>query len=74
MHCPWLPLQAGFKWLVGPMEIQETEVEFGGKKQIWRSQVKITKCRYLENSGCVGMCTNMCKVRADDAPCVAPLL
>jgi hypothetical protein len=24
--------------------------------------VKIKKCRYLESSGCVGMCTNMCKL------------
>lgn len=27
-----------------------------------RSVVHIKKCRYLENSGCVGMCVNMCKV------------
>jgi len=27
-----------------------------------RSVVHIKKCRYLENSGCVGMCTDMCKV------------
>lgn len=24
--------------------------------------VTIKKCRYLESSGCVGMCTNMCKL------------
>lgn len=24
--------------------------------------MKIQKCRYLESSGCVGMCTNMCKL------------
>jgi hypothetical protein len=30
-----------------------------------RSVVHIKKCRYLENSGCVGMCMNMCKVGAD---------
>lgn len=52
----------GFKWLVGPSEVQEAEVEFNGEKQVWRSGVKIKKCRYLENSGCVGMCTNMCKL------------
>lgn len=28
-----------------------------------RSVVHIKKCRYLESSGCVGMCINMCKVR-----------
>lgn len=52
----------GFKWLVGEAELDDVEVEFEGKKQIWRSGVKIKKCRYLENSGCVGMCTNMCKL------------
>ncbi|KAI8102171.1 hypothetical protein M9435_005777 [Picochlorum sp. BPE23] len=52
----------GFKWLVGPSEVQDAEIEFQGEKQVWRSGVKIKKCRYLENSGCVGMCTNMCKL------------
>jgi hypothetical protein len=28
------------------------------------SVVHIKKCRYLESSGCVGMCVNMCKVRS----------
>ena len=46
----------GFTWLVGPSELNEVEVEFEGKKETWRSGVKIKKCRYLENSGCVGMC------------------
>ncbi|KAM0822256.1 hypothetical protein ACQ4PT_071610 [Festuca glaucescens] len=36
------------------------EVEADGVKQ--RSGVLIKKCRYLENSGCVGMCVNMCKI------------
>jgi hypothetical protein len=27
-----------------------------------RSGVYIEKCRYLEQSGCVGMCINMCKL------------
>ena len=46
----------GFTWLVGPSELTEVEVEFNGEKETWRSGVKIKKCRYLENSGCVGMC------------------
>lgn len=33
-----------------------------GLKREQRSVVHIKKCRYLENSGCVGMCINMCKV------------
>ena len=54
----------GFAWLVGPMELQESEIEFQGETQKWKSKVLIKKCRYLEASGCVGMCTNMCQVRA----------
>ncbi|KAL3701245.1 hypothetical protein R1sor_019267 [Riccia sorocarpa] len=51
-----------FQWLVGPCELQEVEVN--GTMQ--KSMVKIKKCRYLENSGCVGMCVNMCKVPTQD--------
>lgn len=51
-----------FHWLVGPSEVIEVEVE--GVKQ--RSGVRIKKCRYLENSGCVGMCVNMCKFPTQD--------
>ncbi|KAL6856903.1 hypothetical protein ACP4OV_018285 [Aristida adscensionis] len=47
-----------FHWLVGPSEVVEVEVD--GVKQ--RSGVLIKKCRYLESSGCVGMCVNMCKI------------
>ncbi|XP_010909507.1 beta-carotene isomerase D27, chloroplastic [Elaeis guineensis] len=51
-----------FHWLVGPSEV--VEVEVNGVKQ--RSGVHIKKCRYLENSGCVGMCVNMCKIPTQD--------
>ena len=51
-----------FKWLVGPLETKEVDVDFEGEKRTWRSGVQIKKCRYLEQSGCVGMCINMCKV------------
>ncbi|XP_027081745.2 beta-carotene isomerase D27, chloroplastic isoform X1 [Coffea eugenioides] len=51
-----------FDWLVGPSEV--VEVEVNGVKQ--RSGVRIKKCRYLENSGCVGMCVNMCKIPTQD--------
>ncbi|XP_006659061.2 beta-carotene isomerase D27, chloroplastic [Oryza brachyantha] len=47
-----------FHWLVGPSQV--IEVEVNGVKQ--KSGVLIKKCRYLENSGCVGMCVNMCKI------------
>ncbi|GAU49329.1 hypothetical protein TSUD_136440 [Trifolium subterraneum] len=51
-----------FHWLVGPSEV--IEVEINGVKQ--KSGVRIKKCRYLENSGCVGMCVNMCKIPTQD--------
>ncbi|KAF5176389.1 beta-carotene isomerase D27 protein [Thalictrum thalictroides] len=51
-----------FHWLVGPSEV--IEVEVNGVKQ--RSGVHIKKCRYLENSGCVGQCVNMCKIPTQD--------
>ncbi len=51
----------GFGWLVGPSEVKEVDVVFNGHTEKWRSGVQIKKCRYLEASGCVGMCVNMCK-------------
>ncbi|KAK9785096.1 hypothetical protein WJX73_007876 [Symbiochloris irregularis] len=53
---------AFFGWLVGPMELQHDDITFKGRQERWRSKVQIKKCRYLEQSGCVGMCVNMCKV------------
>ncbi|CAI5489531.1 unnamed protein product [Closterium sp. Naga37s-1] len=52
----------GFQWLVGPCQLKEVEVN--GQKQM--SGVHVTKCRYLEVSGCVGMCVNMCKLPTQD--------
>lgn len=51
-----------FNWLVGPSEV--VEVEVNGVTQ--KSGVHIKKCRYLENSGCVAMCMNMCKIPTQD--------
>ncbi|KFK42667.1 hypothetical protein AALP_AA1G024100 [Arabis alpina] len=47
-----------FAWLVGPSEVMETEVD--GKKE--KSVVFIEKCRFLEQTNCVGMCTHLCKI------------
>ncbi|BBN17711.1 beta-carotene isomerase [Marchantia polymorpha subsp. ruderalis] len=47
-----------FEWLVGPCQV--AEVQIGDK--LLRSEVQIEKCRYLETSGCTGMCVNLCKV------------
>jgi Beta-carotene isomerase D27-like, C-terminal len=52
-----------FEWLVGPSQVQYIEVTTeNGEKRSQKSQVYIEKCRYLEESGCVGMCINMCKL------------
>lgn len=51
-----------FTWLVGPSELKDIEVEYEGSKETWRSGVQIKKCRYLEASGCTGLCVNLCKV------------
>lgn len=48
---------AFFTWLVGPMYTETTDVN--GIQQ--RSSVHIKRCRYLAESGCVGMCVNLCK-------------
>lgn len=66
---------AFFSWLVGPCTIEEAEIkgappstDAGGvagvspAAKVLKSAVKIEKCRYLETSGCVGMCVNLCKV------------
>jgi hypothetical protein len=52
-----------FEWLVGPSEVLEAEVvDAQGNVRSQKSNVHIKKCRYLEHSGCVGMCINMCKL------------
>ena len=52
-----------FEWLVGESEIQTVEiVDQNNQTRLQNSGVKIKKCRYLEESGCVGMCINMCKL------------
>ncbi|KAG1653959.1 hypothetical protein FOA52_008980 [Chlamydomonas sp. UWO 241] len=51
-----------FKWLVGDMELHSTEVL--GPDGILRTQTSVThikKCRFLDQSGCVSACTNLCK-------------
>ncbi|KAG5250542.1 beta-carotene isomerase [Salix suchowensis] len=47
-----------FVWLVGPCEVRESD--FNGRKE--KNVVHIKKCRFLEATDCVGMCTNLCKV------------
>ena len=52
-----------FGWLVGSCEVAEAEIDLpDGTVRSQLSAVHIKKCRYLADSGCVGMCVNMCKV------------
>ncbi|TKY52679.1 Beta-carotene isomerase D27 [Spatholobus suberectus] len=47
-----------FAWLVGPSEVRESEVDGRREKNV----VHIKKCRFLEETNCVGMCINLCKI------------
>ncbi|KAM7521646.1 hypothetical protein LguiA_011548 [Lonicera macranthoides] len=47
-----------FPWLVGSCEVRESE--FNGARE--KNVVYIKKCRFLEETNCVGMCTNLCKM------------
>lgn len=51
-----------FEWLVGPCEVRSVEVtQPDGTVVTQRSGVHIEKCRYLDQSRCVGLCVNLCK-------------
>ncbi|XVF32484.1 hypothetical protein REPUB_Repub17cG0086800 [Reevesia pubescens] len=47
-----------FAWLVGPSEVRESEINGRREKNV----VHVKKCRFLEQSNCVGMCINLCKM------------
>ncbi|MEM9088648.1 MAG: DUF4033 domain-containing protein [Cyanobacteria bacterium P01_F01_bin.53] len=58
----WFAAQM-FEWLVGPCDVADAEVVGeDGEVRSQPSAVQIEKCRYLEDSRCVGMCVNMCKL------------
>lgn len=55
---------AFFPFMVGKCDVEErTREEVPGipAGETWRNAVKIEKCRWLERSGCVGMCAGLCK-------------
>ena len=53
-----------FAWMVGPMTVESTtENDLG---EMIASKVHIKKCRWLQESGCTGMCVNMCKTATQD--------
>ena len=56
--------QIVFAWMVGPMTV-ETTTENDLNEPI-ASKVQIAKCRWLQESGCTGMCVNMCKTTTQD--------
>lgn len=45
-----------------PLSVSCAQEHSDVKSQQWGTVV-IKKCRYLESSGCVGACVNLCKVR-----------
>ncbi|KAM7253744.1 hypothetical protein ACFE04_031426 [Oxalis oulophora] len=47
-----------FAWLVGPSEVRESE--FNGRRE--KNVAHIKKCRFLEETNCVGMCLNQCMI------------
>jgi hypothetical protein len=51
-----------FDWLVGPCEVTAVQVPADNGDRLQKSGVHIERCRYLEQSRCVGMCINMCKL------------
>lgn len=63
--CEWNAKFASllFQWLVGACDVTEVEIlKKDNKLHSQKSCLHIRKCRYLEASGCVGMCINMCKL------------
>ncbi|GJW98327.1 beta-carotene isomerase D27, chloroplastic-like protein [Tanacetum coccineum] len=60
-YISWEAMESVQKWSCG---ILVRESEFEGVKE--KNVVYIKKCRFLETSNCAGMCTNMCKVPAQE--------
>lgn len=52
----WLTCQ----WLMGECDINDVEIDGGEIGQ--GHGVLVRRCRYLEESGCVGVCINSCKI------------
>ena len=57
----WFATQL-FEWLVGPCDVVSVDITQGDTARQQNSGVHIRKCRYLEQSQCVGLCVNMCKL------------
>nr|GLL30587.1 beta-carotene isomerase D27, chloroplastic isoform X3 [Ipomoea trifida] len=47
------------KWLMGPCTVNSVDLPNGSS---WMSGVFVERCKYLEESKCVGICINTCKL------------
>ncbi|XP_004289540.1 PREDICTED: beta-carotene isomerase D27, chloroplastic [Fragaria vesca subsp. vesca] len=47
------------QWLMGPCTVNSVDLPDGNS---WASGVFVEKCKYLEESKCVGICVNTCKL------------
>ncbi|CAH9112695.1 unnamed protein product [Cuscuta europaea] len=47
------------QWLMGPCKVNSVDLPDGSS---WMSGVLVEKCKYLEESKCVGICVNTCKL------------
>ncbi|KAA8549072.1 hypothetical protein F0562_000756 [Nyssa sinensis] len=47
------------QWLMGPCTVNSVDLPDGSS---WRSGVFVERCKYLEESKCVGICINTCKL------------
>ncbi|KAK9950533.1 hypothetical protein M0R45_006019 [Rubus argutus] len=47
------------QWLMGPCTVNSVDLPDGNS---WTSGVFVEKCKYLEESKCVGICINTCKL------------
>ncbi|CAB4271907.1 unnamed protein product [Prunus armeniaca] len=47
------------EWLMGPCTVNSVDLPDGTS---WNSGVFVEKCKYLEQSKCVGICVNTCKL------------
>ncbi|KAL6978263.1 hypothetical protein U1Q18_019931 [Sarracenia purpurea var. burkii] len=54
------------QWLMGPCAVNSVNLPEGSS---WRSGVLIERCKYLEESKCIGICINTCKLPTQVSAC-----
>ncbi|EPS57899.1 hypothetical protein M569_16918, partial [Genlisea aurea] len=50
---------ASCQWLMGTCSVNPVDISEGSS---WSSGVSVERCKYLEESKCVGVCINTCKI------------